>query len=198
MSRQIWCVVLLVGLGAGIVVLRNFKPGTPSTKNVAASSQFNVNAVDSAPRCLTLEEALALDLSKSNATNRPTLDVNEPIVTRLEPVEDDSDSPSKLASISGGAEESDADALRGPRPDIEARRMPYADDEDETVLSRLFGWIGLRPHIAPTVRFDPTTAEESEEPPILEPVLPMPHHPAHCPFGGHCPYPFSYRMMQPR
>jgi hypothetical protein len=52
----------------------------------------------------------------------------EPIATRLESLapEAKASEAATLPTLSGG-EESDADTPRAPRPDVETRRMPYAD-----------------------------------------------------------------------
>ena len=65
-------------------------------------------------------------------------DVNEPIVTRPEPMVVDSESAAALPAT-GGAEESEITEPQGTRPDRETRRMPYADDHEfRDVLMQVF------------------------------------------------------------
>jgi len=45
---------------------------------------------------------------------------------------------------------------------------------------------------------DAAVAEESEEPPLLDPMPPRDRQPTQCPFGGYCPYPGTHRHLPPR
>ena len=119
----------------------------------------------------------------------------EPIVTRPEPLEDDPRPP--LGFLPGSAEESEVSSAPAPRPDRETRRMPYADEQEDTWATRVFRWMGLGRVFHGLAARPFVLTEESEEPPIQEDSRPTNYHPSHCPHHGHCPYPYQYRNPFP-
>lgn len=144
--------------------------------------------------------------------------VHEPIVTRPEPLEAHEESVPPLPTT-GGLEERAVSDLAAPRPDRDARHMPYADEDDACERIAVVVWLSaplpsLVPHSAFVMsvslprRPAPELSEESEEPPIsdeapparVQParLQPTPFQPPLCPHGGHCPYPYSYRYPQSR
>ncbi|GEM_PF-4834356 len=212
MSQWLWCGVLVMLLGAGLAASKQYwMPARPVT-------------VAMAPRSSELSRFPApLPSATAPATPLPTApqvdDVHEPIVTRPELLEAIPEMTVALPTV-GGAEESAVSATRAPRPDRETRLMPYADDDEIKDLlvqvhethgrlwdfnpqvdrqpADVLSWSGL---VRWALQLDPRDmagAEESEEPPLLQPVLPSHYHPPHCPYGGHCPYPHPYHYVQPR
>jgi hypothetical protein len=140
-------------------------------------------------------------------------DVDEPIITRPEPLDETPPvNTTEPAPTTGGAKESDVAATLAPRLDRDLRRMPYADDVAPSKATSMVIWLAppgpvivlpsgfiLEMPLARLAITPPDAVEESEEPPILEDALPPYYHPPHCPYGGQCPYPsIPYRMKSPR
>ena len=221
MSKWLWCGALIVMVGAGAVGVKKYRSGLRSA--AVASIPLQAEPADAGHLIRRPPEYIprgeTFPLSPELAALEELAAIQEPIPTRPEPLESMPKTTGTLPMASGGVEECDVLATRTPRPDLERRRMPYADEDDGHEFAELLCWMrnshaGDGPLAVPStadllsweglVRWavklaqrGQAGAEESEEPPLLEP--PPPHqHPPHCPFGGHCPYPGAYRHMPPR
>lgn len=207
MSKWIWCSALVLGLGAGAAAVKCFW--------ISRLQPVEVTTVElpKAPRPLTPEESTpAPTHSKTAPAPAIVVDLNEPIGTRPESVDVLPEIVPSLPAI-GGVEESEAGAEQAPRPDVEIRRMPYADEPEfvnrvlqrwpqiiweempdrEQPAKQLLSWSDLVRALLQLERRDDRGAEESEEPPLLNPPTPSHYHPPHCPAGGYCPYPAANR-----
>jgi hypothetical protein len=218
MSKWLWCGALIVVVVAGVAVVKKpWRPTPPASAVLkpAVPEQLAINHPTIAPPRLSPEA--------SSVPQSPELpEPEEPIVTRPEPIESTREIMAPLPT-SGGAAECEALTTRVPRPDLETRRMPYADDDDNHEFAELlfsmrsahtgyarnltphevreptdlFSWAGLLRWVLQLNR-EMAGAEESEEPPLLDPVPQQHQHPPHCPFGGYCPYPGMDRHLLPR
>src|SRR5262245_12838328 len=220
LSKWFWCGALAIVLAAGAAAAKKFwwsagSPAVGAQRRAPAPEQWNPPKNDVRSENSPLPPDLtALDELAA---------VHEPIPTRPELLESTRETTEPLPA-SAGAEECAASATRMPRPDRETRRMPYADDVDHHEFAGLLfsmrnsytsGAWNLTPYtvrepadlhsLAGIVHWalqlrqrDATVAEESEEPPLLDPAPPHDRQPPHCPFGGYCPYPGSQRHLPPR
>lgn len=215
MSKWLWCGALVVVLGAGATAVK--KHWWAARPNVAIG-----NRQEPKPQPIgigTLAPPRSIPPASSVAPAPALAEFDEPIVTRTELLESTREINATLPT-SGGAEESEAVATLTPRPDLETRRMPYADDEDHHEFAELLfrmrnsyrrGAQDLTPHVVREPadllswsgilrwalglrRLDMAGAEESEEPPLLEPVRLHHDHLPH--FPGYCPFP--HRQLPPR
>ena len=195
MSKLLWCGVLVMMLGAGVAAIKQYWMPARSLPVAAAPTPAELRRF-SAPTPAAAPTPLP--------TVPPVDDVSEPIVTRPELLEVLPEIRTTLPTT-GGAAESEVAATRAPRPDLETRRMPYADDDEFRDLlvqirgpSSRLSWAGLWRWAFQLNQRDLSGVEESDEPPLLDPVPPGHDHPPHCPYGGYCPYPNSYRYPLPR
>lgn len=199
MDRKCWAGALILTLVAGVSTklvtsyLQRPRPdavAVTDNKNAADDARlpFMTLPRSHAPMAAPVAQITVLD------------DVHEPIITRPEPLEAGEEFTTPLPTT-GGAEESDVAALAAPRPDRDARHMPYADEDDACELIAVVVWLPapaatFLPHSALVMNVSlprrpaPDLSEESDEPPISDEPLPSRFHPPHCPYGGHCPYPY--------
>jgi hypothetical protein len=210
MAKWHWSAAFVAALGVGTT-------GTVYWKCASSAPTCCITSVRPVPAPVTSTETpQSATLIKPNAAQPlPVIrdDVDEPIVTRSEPLEETPTVNSlESAWTAGGMKECDATSVLAPRPDHDPRRMPYADNVARGAVQTALIWLtppgpgtvfagGLIIPIAlaKSASSPPDVVEESEEPPVLEDALPPYYHPPHCPYGGQCPYPSSsYRTVVPR
>src|SRR5438034_8550399 len=124
MTKWCWSLALVAVLGAGTA-------RTVYWKCASRSPTCCINNGQPAPDIPSDSQAPAPLAKPSAPAPRPVIldDVDEPIITRPEPLnETPLVNTTEPAPTTGGAKESDVTATLVPRPDRDLRRMPYADD----------------------------------------------------------------------
>ena len=152
MRPWILCGAGLLALGVAVTLFKRSVP-TPAPSTPTVVEQAAADDVRPEPAVIVTAPA-----PPSLPPARPWIDESlEPIVTRLEPLQDQQNPPRPLL-IDGGAEESEATVPASPRPDRDARRMPYADETVDTWASRFLRWSGLL-RIVPTFAARPAALQ---------------------------------------